>query len=175
MNTRVITNQQQRQPLWLMVLLMITLLVALLSLGGLAYKKWVIDPNQEKNQSELILQQRSILAQDDVINTNWLRTLDPLVNNVEGRVVWSNNMQQGVMEFVGLPEIEDNQKYQLWIYDLVGENSKPIFSTEFSESNSEKLLLPFSSKEFIKSPFKFELMLKTEGEDQSQPLFLAQP
>ncbi len=175
MNSRLITKQHQKQPLWLVVLLVIALFVVLISAGNFAYKKWVIDPIQQSNQSELALKQQFLLAQDNVINTNWLRTLDPLVKNVEGRVVWSNILQQGVMEFVGLPEIADNQKYQLWIYDLAGKDTKPIFSKEFSESNSETLLLPFSSKELIYSPFKFELMLKTEGEDLSQPLFLAQP
>ena len=175
MNSRVLTNQQHKQPLWLIALLTIALLVTLTSLIGLAYKKWVDEPAQQKNQSELMLQQQSILGQEDVINTNWLRTLNPLVKNVEGRIVWSNILQEGVMEFVGLPEISDNQKYQLWIFDLVGKDTKPIFSKEFSEVNSKALLISFSAKELILSPFKFELMLKTKGEDLSQPLFLAQP
>ena len=171
----MITNHQQKQSRWLMVLIVIVSIVVLMLVANLAYKKWVVAPIQQANQSELVTKQQFLLAQDDVINTNWLRTLDPLVKNVEGRVLWSNMLQQGVIEFVGLPEIEDNQKYQLWIYDLVGENTKPIFSKEFSEFSSEKLLLPFSSKELIYNPFKFELMLKTEGEDVNQPLFLAQP
>jgi len=139
------------------------------------YKEWMKNPNQETTQSELVLEQQFILTQTDVINTNWLRTLNPLVKNVEGRVVWSNVLQKGVMEFVGLPKIKNNQQYRLWIYDLTGKDTKPIFSTEFTKVLSNKFLIPFSSKALVKSPFKFELMLKTDGEEISQPLFLAQP
>lgn len=169
------TNQQQKQPLWLTVLLAIALLFTLISLSGLVYKKWIATPSQQIHYSALVIQQQLILTQTDVINTNWLRTLDPLVKNTEGRIAWSNLLQKGVMEFIGLPDIDNNQRYQLWIYDVDGEDTKPIFATEFSDINSKNLLIPFSSKKMIVSPFKFELMLKTEGEDLSQPLFLAQP
>jgi len=139
------------------------------------YEAWTKDPNLETVQSELVLEQQLILTQTDVINTNWLRTLNPLVKNVEGRIVWSNILQKGVMEFVGLPKIDKNQQYRLWIYDLVGKDTKPIFSTEFTKVVSDKFLIPFSAEALINSPFKFELMLKTDGEETSQPLFLAQP
>jgi len=174
-NSRVLTNQQQKQPLWLMVFLIIALLLIVISLSGLAYKKWITEPSQQINKSALVSEQQLILGQVDVINTNWLRTLDPLVKNTEGRVIWSNILQKGIMEFIGLPNIANNQRYQLWLFDVVGKDTKPIFATEFSEVSSKTLLIPFSSEKLIISPFKFELMLKTEGEDLSQPLFLAQP
>lgn len=158
-----------------MLLAILILLVLIAVLGSNYYIQWMKNPNQETIQSELVLEQQFILTQTDVINTNWLRTLNPLVKNVEGRVVWSNVLQKGVMEFVGLPEIAKNQQYRLWIYDLVGKDTKPIFSTEFTKVLSDKFLISFSTESLIKSPFKFELMLKTEGEEVSQPLFLAQP
>lgn len=153
-----------------MVLLVLTIIF-----GISVYKQQMKNPHQESLQSELVLQQQFILTQADVINTNWLRTLNPLVKNVEGRVVWSNQLQKGMMEFIGLPQINKNQQYRLWIYDLVGKDTTPIFSTEFKQVISDKTLIPFSSNGLIKSPFKFELKLKTEGEEISQPLFLAQP
>ena len=128
-----------------------------------------------ENQSALIQQQQFILKQDDVINTHWLRTLNPLIKNVEGRVVWSNLLQKGIMEFVGLPKLKNHEAYQLWIYDLIGETNKPIFAKEFSDSNTGSLLIPFAAKELITLPFKFELLLKSEDQSSSQPLFLAQP
>lgn len=175
MNSIVLTNQQTKRPMWQLILLTIALLFALTFLGGLVYKKWIAEPIQQKNKSELIIQQELLLSQDNVINTNWLHTLNPLVKNVEGRVVWSNILQKGVMEFIGLPKIEKNQQYQLWIYDLVGKDTKPILSKEFNETTSTTMLIPFTSKELILSPFKFELVLKTEGVEFTQPLFLAQP
>lgn len=175
MNSTVLTNQQTKRPSWQLILFSIALLFTLTLLGGFIYKKWIAEPIQQKNKSELIIQQEFLLSQDDVINTSWLHTLNPLVKNVEGRVVWSNILQKGVMEFVGLPKIGKNQKYQLWIYDLVGKDTKPILSNEFTETTSTTMLIPFAYKELILSPFKFELVLKTEGEKLSQPLFLAQP
>ncbi len=175
MNSTVSINQQKKLPLWLLILLTVILLISLTLLSGLIYKKWIAEPVQQRNKSELIIQQELLLAQDGVINTNWLHTLNPLVKNVTGRVVWSNILQKGVMEFVGLPKIDKDQKYQLWIYDLVGKDTKPILSNEFTEITSTTMLLPFTSKELILSPFKFELVLKTEGDEVSQPLFLAQP
>ncbi len=173
MNNDQITNQQGKSPLWILILAILVIAVGVWASNF--YKEWTTNPNQETIQSELLLEQQHILKQTDVINTNWLRTLNPLVKNVEGRVVWSNVLQKGVMEFVGLPKIDKNQQYRLWIYDLVGKDTKPIFSTEFTKVLSDKFLIPFSSKDLINSPFKFELMLKTDGEEISQPLFLAQP
>lgn len=175
MKSDTLTNQQQKHPLWLVASLTLVLLCSVVFIGNLAYKKWVIEPNQQRGQSALVLQKQLILSQDSVINTSWLRTLDPLVKNAEGRLLWSNLLQQGMMEFVGLPKISDNQKYQLWIYDLAGKDTKPIFSKEFSEVGTKMLLIPFTAKEQIISPFKFELLLKTDHEERSHPLFLAQP
>lgn len=166
-----LTHQEKKKPLWFSVVLF----ALLISLGVLAYQKWGTSAIKQTNQSEIILQQQLILDQNDAINTNWLRTLNPLVKNVEGRVVWSTTLQKGVMEFFDLPKISDNQKYQLWIYDLTEKDSKPIFLKEFSDVNTNLMLVPFSPKDLILSPFKFELMLKTEGQELNQPLFLAQP
>ena len=173
MNNKVISDQPKKSPL--LILAAILLLGGIIYFGNLAYKKWIVDPNKETIQSARVIQQQFILNQPDVINMNWLRTLNPLVKNVEGRVIWSNNLQKGVMEFVGLPEIASNQNYQLWIYDLIGKDTKPVFSTQFKQVIPKTYLIPFSSKIHINSPFKFELMLSTEGDETSQPLFLAQP
>lgn len=173
MNSTVPSNQQGKSSLSPLMIIIMLSLVVLLSL--FTYKKWIATPDQQKNQSALILQQEFISTQTDAINTNWLRTLNPLVKNVEGTLVWSNHLQKGVMEFVGLPQIANNQYYQLWIYDLIGKDTKPVFSTKFKQVVSEKFLIPFSASTLINSPFKFELMLSTDGDANSQPLFLAQP
>ena len=164
-------KRELKNPFWFPLGIFLSLLV----LAIFAYKSWEQSSKQQENQSELYSLQQLILSQDDVINTNWLRTLNPLVKNVEGRLVWSTILQEGVMEFFGLPDIANNQKYQLWIYDLSNEDSKPIFSKEFSDVESQVMLVPFASKDLIISPFKFELTLKTENQEGNEPLFLAQP
>lgn len=164
-------NQGKKKSIWLSIVLFLILVLV----GAYAYQEWRHSPRQQVNQPEIIELQNSILEQNDAINTNWLRTLNPLVENVEGRIVWSNTLQKGVMEFFDLPRIADDHKYQLWIYDLTEKNSKPILSKEFTDVSANLMLVPFSPKELILSPFKFELMLKTEDQTPSQPLFLAQP
>ena len=168
-----VEKKSKRSPWYLLILLAVVIALAYINIG--TYNKSRSKANEIKAQSALIIEQQLILNQKDVINTNWLRTLNPLVENVEGRIVWSNTLQKGIMEFIGLPEIDKNQSYQLWIYDLEEKNSKPIFSDEFSKVSDDALLIPFSAEMNITSPFKFELLLKTEGVDESEPLFLAQP
>lgn len=169
----MLTNENY--PIWKTALFILLFLVLLIVMGNLLYSKAQNSSNSSVNSTKLISDQQNILNQQDAINTNWLRTLNPLVKKVEGRIAWSNILQKGMMEFVALPKIAENQKYQLWIYDLEGENTKPILSSEFSEINTDKTLIPIKSKTLIRSPFKFELVLKTEDVDASQALLLAQP
>lgn len=98
-----------------------------------------------------------------------------MVKNTEGSLVWSNALQKGVMEFIDLPKIDKGQHYQLWIYDLNATDNKPIFSTEFVTTHKNNMLIPFAAEQHIRSPFKFELVLQSDGEATTQPLFLAQP
>lgn len=173
MSSAVSSKTKQSQPLLAKAIVLIVIVI----LGVFSHKKLQESRSeiQQEQQSKIVLQQTAILDQDDVINTNWLRTLNPLVKNVEGSVVWSSILQQGVLEFIGLPEIENDQTYQLWVYDLLGKDSKPILSSQFKEVSSDKFLVPFIAKELINNPFKFELLLATDGEKVRQPLLLAQP
>ena len=175
MNSKVLLNQAPKDPTKLSHLAAIGLVIAALLFGGIAYKKWKVEPASEVNQPAVFAQQLLILGQSDVINTNWLRTLDPFVKNVEGKVVWSNTLQKGVMEFKGLPKLAEKQSYQLWIYDLNSDTTKPIFAKKFTDVDQDIFLIAFLVKQQIISPFKFEVSLHTEGEEINQPLFLAQP
>lgn len=170
--------KQTMYPRWMWGVLCLALLFSAVSLASIAYKKWgALTPQADQSNAEETLQ--LILTQPNVINTNWLRTLDPLVKHVEGRIVWSQVMQQGVMEFVGLPNIAKNQHYQLWVYDLAGNDTRPIFALQFNHVKKGKMLIPFSPKQLIKAPLKFEILLKTMTDDMqaeiTQPLLLAQP
>ncbi|MEE9328015.1 MAG: anti-sigma factor [Cocleimonas sp.] len=170
-------NYSRRVPLWIIVLVSALLIVLLGSASVVAYKKSQSDPQFTEEQTGLESRKQEILQQTDVIDLNWLRTLNPLVKNVKGRLMWSNTLQQGMMEFSNLPKLSAKQRYRLWIYDLVDDISKPITAITFKQTThiSHDFLISFNTKTPITSPLKFELILEEEGKQNGLPLLLAQP
>lgn len=162
-------------PLWFLVLLTTALIFTISQVGVSAYKRMQQDnPEVLAEQSQLQSRKELLLTQPNVVNTNWLRTLNPLVKEVEGSLVWSAALQQGIVEFINLPKIGENQYYQLWVHDLVESSDQASLAAVFKGSKDEKLVMSFDTIK-IKSPYKFELVLHTEGETTNQPLLLAQP
>jgi hypothetical protein len=177
MSTQNQNNYLRRFPLWVIVLVSALLVILLSSASVIAYKKSQSDPQFTEEQTGLESRKQKILQQADVININWLRTLNPLVKKVQGRLIWSNTLQQGMMEFSNLPKLSAKQRYRLWIYDLVGDISKPITAITFKQTTniSHDYLISFNTKTPITSPLKFELTLEEEGKENGLPLLLAQP
>lgn len=132
------------------------------------------NPEILAERSQLESTKELLLSQPDVVNINWLRTLNPLVKNVEGNLIWSATLQQGILEFLNLPKIDDNQYYQLWIHDLSKSSDQATLAAVFKGTKKEKLLMAFDTVQ-IKSPYKFELVLHTDDQSKNQPLLLAQP
>ncbi len=119
-----------------------------------------------------------LLSSPDVINVNWMRTLNPLAKNISGDIVWSSLNQQGIMRFANLPKLPADQQYHLWIYDLAKHPDDVISVVEFSPVTSlpTELLIPFTSSRQIEKPYKFMVMLdSTETDFTPQPLLLGQP
>ena len=171
-------NKKRKVPLWLVVILPFILVMALSSLGIYAYQQQKEKPQISVLAAQLEVQKQQLLQQNDVINTNWLHTLNPLVKNVRGQLLWSSTKQKGLLEFSNLPSLPDDQKFQLWVYDLESTNNKPIsatMGTAIPQERSNTLLIPFTAIKHVQKPFKFELLLKEEGKDDAQPLLLAQP
>jgi len=178
MSTQNSDINARRFPLWVIVLISALLIISLSSASVFVYKQSSKNnPDFKAKQSGLETRKQLILLQPDVIDINWLRTLNPLVKNVQGRLIWSSDMQQGVMEFNQLPSLAKNQRYRLWIYDLVGDITKPISAIVFKHSGnaSDNYLISFDTEESITSPFKFELVLEEDGKENGLPLLLAQP
>ncbi len=175
MNTKIKTLNNSSLPLWLVVLLTAALIFAMSQIVVSTYKRMQHNnPEVLAELSQLQSRKELLLLQPNVVNTNWLRTLNPLMKNVEGSLVWSAALQQGVVEFINLPRIKDNQYYQLWVHDLAEANNQASLVAVIKGSNDEKLFMSFDTIK-IKSPYKFELVLHTEGEAHNQPLLLAQP
>ena len=171
-------SNKDKIPLWFTIVFSTIMLFTLSSFGLYAYQK--------KSESNLTLTQESesyilklgILQQEDVIDTNWLHTLNPLVKKVQGRLLWSSNKQQGLMEFINLPNLKKSQQIQLWIYDLDSNANRPILALlDYKEryQRKNKTIISFTADLVVNSPFKFELMLKEKGVEERQPLLLAQP
>lgn len=119
----------------------------------------------------------TLLADPASLRGNWLRTLNPLIQDVQGDLVWNAEKQQGVMRFVDLPAPKRNTFYQLWLYDTRGESSEPVSGATFrrGSANSE-WLLPIKTATEVQEPYKFELKLETDdGKQPGQILLMVQP
>ena len=159
--------------LWIFVVFFAVLLIALSALGISKYQQRENHLGQIQ-QSKVATLKQSILQQDDVINVNWFRTLNPLIKEVQGSLLWSSQMQQGIIELLNLPKLKENQQYHLWIYDLNEKNNHPISALKF-KSVTNQLSLAFEAENKISTPLKFELMLEEEGVEGGMALLLAQP
>ncbi len=174
-------EKKNKLPFWL-IMLMVSLGVIAASYFGLRYYQQSLknaQPShfQQLERADLETLKESIIQQADTIDTNWLRTLNPIVKHVQGRLLWSSTMQQGVVEFINLPELKNNQQYRLWVYDLEANNSKPITARVFKkvEFISGIFSRSFEPKVKVKNPLKFELVLEEGDVEGFQPLLLAQP
>jgi len=161
-------------PLWIYVIFFSTLLIAISSFGISQYQQRQTQASNQMQRTKVEELQQSLLTQDDVINTNWLHTLNPLVKNVKGNVLWSSKEQHGIIKLYNLPSLREKQKYHLWIYDLDAKNSGPISALIFNPK-FENLIIPFRPEKHVTTPFKFEIMLEEEGVKDNLSLLLAQP
>jgi len=165
-------------PFWLFIIIATTLVIVG-SYLGLHYYQQAAQPSlfEQLERTELETLKERIIQQNDTIDTNWLRTLNPMVKHVEGRLLWSSALQQGVVEFINLPRLKNNQQYRLWVYDLEANNSKPITASVFKKVGfiSGIFSRSFEPRITVKNPLKFELVLEEGDVKGVQPLLLAQP
>ncbi len=62
-----------------------------------------------------------IAAAPDAFSADWSDWDNPEIKGVQGRVMWSETLQRGVMTFKGLPRNDATKtQYQLWIIDERG-------------------------------------------------------
>ncbi len=141
-------------------------------------------PNHAQDPQQLVLQKQytQLQANSANIQTQWLKTLNPLVGETEGNIVWDTTTQQGVMMFINLPQTKAGEHYHLWIYDLKRHQQDPISGGIFNTSgkkHSEYWVTIAPDKKVIQ-PFKFVVLLETNNvaiaeTEEAQVLLLAQP
>ncbi len=161
-------------PLWVYIVFFSILLAALSSFGISKYQQLQTQKSNQSQRTKVEELQQSLLIQDDVINTNWLHTLNPLVKDVRGSVLWSSTKQHGIIKLYNLPSLKKNQQYHLWMYDLSTKNNAPISALIF-KPEFKNLIIPFTAKRAITTPFKFEIVLEEKGIKGGLSLLLAQP
>ena len=161
-------------PLWTYIVFISILLVVVSSFGISKYQQLQAQKSSQAQHTNVEELQQSLLTQDDVINTNWLHTLNPLVKDVRGSVLWSSKKQRGIIKLYNLPKLDKNQQYHLWMYDLNAKNSAPISALIF-QPEFKNLIIPFTTKSIVTTPFKFEIVLEEEGIEGGLSLLLAQP
>jgi len=168
-------SDTQSRWLWPFVLTLIAIVIVALMISSQRFVQKV--DKIEKQQVAQYESRKFLLAQPDVININWMRTLDPMAKKIHGDVVWSTLMQQGMMRFANLPTLKPNETYHLWVYDLASSAKDPVSITQFSPELTmpTELLIPFKSPKMVTEPYKFTIMLDSSAENsQPQPLLLAQ-
>jgi len=175
MSNETVQSDQGKLPLWIVVLF-ISALVLMISVFGLStYQQSQVEIPSQAEQTLLQLQEEQLLRNTDLINTNWLRTLNPLVKNVQGRLLWSSEEQLGIVTFNNLSKLAANQQYRLTIYDLDIKKNDGVTALLFKQKVSGRFEKSFKPDVEIKTPLKFELVLEEEGVDFGLPLLLAQP
>lgn len=172
------SNHSDSRSRWLWPLILIS--IAIIMVAVMIYSQRFVQKvdNIEKQQVAQYESRKFLLAQPDVININWMRTLDPMARKVYGDVVWSTLMQQGMMRFANLPKLQPDQTYHLWMHDLASSAKDPVSVAQFSPEITipTELLVPFASPRQVSEPYKFTIMLDSSADGiQPQPLLLAQP
>jgi hypothetical protein len=161
-------------PLWIFVIFFSTLFIAVCSVGIAQYQQRQAQKSSQIQRTNVKKLQQSLLTQNDLINTNWLHTLNPLVKDVKGSVLWSSKEQRGIIKLYNLPSLSEKQQYHLWMYDLNAKNNAPISALVF-KAKFKNLIIPFKAESIVNSPFKFEIMLEEKGIEGGLSLLLAQP
>lgn len=156
----------------LYALLAALLLVAL----GFGVRHW--EPAQvSADNSELSVLRERLLSDSSSVRGNWLRTLNPLVQDVQGDLVWNSAQSQGVMRFVDLPAPAAGQFYQLWLYDTRSADGVPVSGAVVRNGVGKgESFAAIKTEKMVLAPFKFELHLQADkAAAPSQLLLMVQP
>lgn len=160
---------------WLMALLLLT--VILLGIVFALPPLRAVHADASTNDTDdLVTLRDELLADPTSISGNWLRTLNPIVKNVQGDLVWNSTQQQGVLRIHGLPKPKAGQFYQLWLYDAQGSSADGISGGLFAQgAGSKSLFMSVQTATPVREPYKFELKLHNEQDKKGQLLLMIQP
>ena len=106
---------------------------------------------------------QDLLQREGVSQIDWSPGTTPFDNPVSGKVVWDNEKQQGIMQFVGMPINDPTaEQYQLWIIDPA-RDEEPIDGGVFDVTASGEVLIPIDAKLKVVSPAAFAITIEQPG------------
>ena len=168
-------------PVWKKRLFALLLFVVIL-LGAWTLFNWNSVHSQEDNDPQRLSSRMSyqiLRDKADSIGGNWLRTLNPMVKNVQGDLIWNKTLQNGVMRFINLPDPMKGFEYLLWIYDSRNEAGSPILGATLAEgAGKQELFVDFKPVAEVIQPYKFVLTMDKVGQrqpDDESIILMAQP
>lgn len=134
---------------------------ALLVAVGLYASSWKTDSGSITLTTSQLYQ--DLLQRDGVTEIDWSPGTTPFDNAVSGKVVWDNDKQQGVMQFVGMPVNDPTvEQYQLWIIDPERDD-EPIDGGVFDVTAVGEVLIPIDAKLKVVNPAAFAITIEKPG------------
>ncbi|MCC7063275.1 MAG: anti-sigma factor [Planctomycetes bacterium] len=109
-------------------------------------------------------QRASLLAIDPkAVHVPWKPGPSPKSGTVSGEVVWSQERQEGFLTFKGLPPLDDDHRFQLWIVDGNREGA-PVDGGVFglADANAETVV-PVQARLPIGKPAAFVVTVETKA------------
>lgn len=147
------------------------LLVLLVLTSGWVTMQWLGTTGSPFSGVEVSsLQQRyqQLRESGSSMGGSWLRTLNPLMKDVQGGLIWVNEQQQGVMRFLNLPDPKRGFEYRLWIHDSRAEQGEPILGAQLQEgSGKQERFVELAAVGKVYEPFKFVLTMEPLGNTSS--------
>lgn len=100
----------------------------------------------------------------DLLDLAWSPGPDDRGAHVRGRVRWSNDGQEGVMRFAGLPANDPAvSQYQLWIFDRTQDANTPVDGGVFDVTGDGEVLIPIDAKLGVVEPYLFAVTIEKRG------------
>lgn len=123
-----------------------------------------------------------VVAAGDLVRWDWAGTEDPAVQpDVGGDVVWSSDIQQGVMKIDGLAANDPSEfQYQLWIFDATRDERFPVDGGVFDvPADGGDVFVPIRAKLDVDTPYLFAITVEEPGgvvvSSRERIAFVAQP
>jgi hypothetical protein len=132
-----------------------------------------------KQQEQLQNTMNTLLASDDTEEYAWMRSLNPLAKRIDGKLIWNQELQKGMMQLENLPTIASSQSFRAWAFDRNLPDDQPVLLATFKklQINTNELLVSIQPDTPITSPYKFILTLEDDEGSNTEPqnLLRAQP
>ncbi|MCK5725892.1 MAG: hypothetical protein KAH22_03575 [Thiotrichaceae bacterium] len=113
----------------------------------------------------------SFAAEKSSHRRNLLLSHHPKIQGATGQIIWNERLQQGMLRFLALPTLRNNQVYALWQFNLKSKLNKPILLAKFNHIGNKRAPfdIRFSAKQLDKVLYKFLITIEDNNEKLSLP------